>query len=473
MPSGLAATSSSAIVPDIGLVTRTIRRSRGELPQAPLVNMFLEQALTEPQQFSLLSHPGLAPTGTALGEGPVLALFQRDGVLAGAVAAVSSGALYTNSTFRGALAGTEIASIAGNEIGIVATAGRKAGYFDGADFSLIDFPDGTAVRKVIEQGGRFLFLQDGTGHWFWTDVLEDMLDGSGRVIVDALNYATAESEPDTLVDAVAFEDAVAFGGTQTIEFWVKTGDAELPYTPSTGRVFQKGVRATGCMARFDNTFAWVSPENIVYRAGNVPERISDAGIEELIAASSSCRLDVYFFEGHELAKIRLDDVTIEYDAQTQQWTERKTGTGNFVGGPVIDGPVFGSAEDAFLYVPTAYADFPGYHERAFCLGFPLNGGAVRISNVRLRTNPGQTDYLVAPYDDPTIELIQSFDGGQTYEDPLPESLGEQGEYRREVEWRALGIADQPGFFAKIRVTDPVSLRVSGATINEPHGGRSR
>lgn len=457
-------------MPEIALSTSTIRRGRGNLPQTPLVNMFLETALTEPRQFSLLSHPGLAATGTTLGAGPVSALFQKDGVISGAVAGVSANALYVSGASVGGVSGSVPASIAGNEVGIVATAGAAV-YWSGSAFSTIAFPDGAAVRKVIEQGGRFLFIRDGTGAFYWTEPLTGMLSG-GQVQVDALNFATAESEPDELVDGVAFEDAIAWGGKNTIEFWGKTGDSELPYTPSIGRVFQKGVRATGCMAQFDNSFAWVSPENIVYRAGNVPERISDGGIEELIAASASCRVDVYFFEGHEFLKVRLDTVTVEFDAQTRQWAERKTGVGNFIGGPVISGPVFGG-DDGALYETGDYEDVGSYHERSFCLGFPLNGGAVPIDCLRLRTNPGQTDYLSGAYQDPAIELFVSYDGGQTFDTGLSETLGEAGHYRKEVEWRALGFADPPGFFGKVRVTDPVSFRCSGAIINEPHGGRAR
>lgn len=434
--------------------------------------MMLEQAVTEPRQFSLISHPGLAEEGTELGAGPVAALFQRDGVLAGAVAAVSGGQFYTAGTARGALSGSLVPSIAGNEIGIAAAAGADAKFYDGTTLSTVDYPDGAGVTKIIEQGGRFIGLRADTGQFGWTDVLEDAIVG-GVLTFDALNYATAESEPDALVDAVPYLDGLAFGGTQTIEFWAKTGDAELPYVPSTGRVFKKGVKATGCMVQFDNTILWVSPENIVYRAGNVPERLSDSGIEELIAASATCRVDTYFFEGHELAKIELDSLTIEYDAQTQQWAERKTGVGRFQGGPVIQGPVFGSNVDGNLLEPGDYSDFGSFHERSFCLGFPINGGAASIDNLRLRCNPGHTDYLVEPYLNPLVELLQSYDGGQTYDTPLQTYLGEQGEYRREVEWRALGSVDAPGFFARIRVTDPVSFRVSGATVNEPHGGRSR
>lgn len=459
-------------MPDIGIATSTIRRGRGELPQLPLVNMFIEQAVTEPRQFSLISHPGLAEQETAWGSGPVGALFQMDGVIDGKTAAVSGQALLVDGVELSALTGEVVPSIAGNEIGIAATQGEDGVYYDGATDSAIDFPDGAPIRKLIEQGGRFIGLRDGTGSWYFTEVLTDALV-AGVLTFDPLNFATAESEPDELVDAVAMQNMLVLGGKTTIEFWGKTGDSELPYAPITGRVFQKGVRDTGCMATFDNTVAWVSPENIVYRAGNVPERISDPGIEELIAASATCRLDSYFFEGHEFLKVHLDAVAVELDAQTSQWAERKTGVGVFQGGPAITGPIFGGFTDGLLYDLAAYEDLESHHERSFCVFQPINGGALPINNLGIRTNPGHTDFLTGDYTDPTIELFVSYDGGLTYDTPLQEQLGEAGEYRKEVEWRALGSADAPGFYAKIRVTDPVSFRCSGAFINEPHGGRSR
>ncbi len=458
-------------MPDLNIVTTTIRRGRGALPQMALVNMFSEAAITEPRQFALQSFPGLTVT-TTLGAGPVAAMLQSGGILSGALAAVSAGSLYTGGTVRGLVETVGAASLAGNEMGVVATGGTDATFYDGADFSLIVFPDDQPVIKVFEQGGRFLFIPFGGQDWYWTAPYADMLV-AGVFTVDGLDFASAESEPDQLLDGLVIGDSPILFGANTIEFWTKTGDLDLPYVPVEGRTFQKGIRATGCAALLDNSFAWVSPDNIVYIAGNVPQRISDAGVEELIAASEMCRVDSYFFEGHEFLKIDLDDLTVEFDAQTRQWNERRTGIGLFRGGPVVAGPLFGSKIDGSVYELSGQTDIVGYHERSFCAGFNLPGGAIPVRNVRLRTNPGQTEYLSGAYTNPTVELILSRDGGQTFEDALAGELGEQGEYRTEVEWRALGLADAPGFFARFRVTDPVDFRASGAGFNEANGGRSR
>ena len=65
----------------------------------------------------------------------------------------------------------------------------------------------------------------------------------------------------------------------------------------------------------------------------------------------------------------------------------------------------------------------------------------------------------------------SRDAGQTWGSWKRRGLGEQGKYRKRVQWRAVGMASRPGFLGEFRVTDPVPLRVSSALINETYGGR--
>jgi hypothetical protein len=79
--------------------------------------------------------------------------------------------------------------------------------------------------------------------------------------------------------------------------------------------------------------------------------------------------------------------------------------------------------------------------------------------------------LSGQYADPIIEMRISRDAGQTWGLWKGTQLGLQGEYRKRVEWRALGMASAPGFMCEIKLTDPVPLRASGIFVNEPFGGR--
>ncbi|QZP07774.1 packaged DNA stabilization protein [Caenibius sp. WL] len=460
-------------MPNLGLATSTVRRSRGELPQLPLVNMFAEAAITEPERFSLLSRPGFSGNGQQYGDGPIRALFRQQGVLNGRIIAVSDTDFYVDGERKGLLAGSGAANLAGNEIGVIGTAGETVSFWDGTNYRSVAFPDNANVTRVAEQGGRFIFLRAQSHRYYWTKPYTAMINGSGDIVVDPLDYASAENEPDHLLDILVIEDSLVLFGQNTIEFHAETGQSAAPWAPMQGRVYQKGIRASGCAAHFDNSFAWVSEENIVYRAGNVPLAISDEGIVELISGSLNCQVTSFYLEGNEFLKIDLDTVSLVYGAKSQQWAEWSSNGGPLLGGVSISGPVFGSVEDGKLLIFSEYDDLGAAQVRRFRAGLPANGGTMTIDNLGIRTNPGQTNYTVGDYADPIVEARLSRDGGQTWGLWRQTSLGKQGVYRKRPEWRSWGVVDAPGVLFEFRVADPVSFRVSGAFYNEQMGGRGR
>ena len=452
------------------------QRDRGNLPELPVVNMFVEKAPTETKQIALQSRPPLVLSGQQQGVGPITGIFKKDGVFNGDTFVVSGGNLYRVGTgLLGPIAGSGHVSMAGNEIGLVINAGAGVYFYDGAALNLADFPDNANVCKVLELAGRFIALRSGTGVFYWTEVLANALV-AGVLTFGGLAFATAENEPDQLVDAVVIDDKLILGGKETVEFWAKTGDNFLPFSPIEGLVYEKGVKATGCMAPFDNAAIFISNDGLVYRASNVPQRISDSGIEERLAGSATASIFPFFFEGHEFAAMRLDSETLVYDAQTQQWCEWATnGETNWAARCAAPGPIFGSALDGRTldFGDDQHVELGGTLERRFRAGLPMDGGALSVNNLRLRTNPGHTTYSTGQYADPVVEMRYSRDGGFTWSEWRPSKLGSQGEFRRQVEWRALGMFDAPGVLVEFRVTDPVGFRVSGVAINEAGGGRSR
>lgn len=449
-------------------------RKRGDLPELPVVNMFAEKADTEPGGVVLQSRPGLVAAEITHGTAPVEGVYRRNGVLGDSLFAVSGGRLWRDGVNLGVIDGTGAVGFAGNEIGLVVTAGESAWFYNGSGLSLVVFPDGADVLAVAEVAGRFVFVRDASQKFYWTETLERALAPDGTLLVDGLDFASAENEPDALLDIVVLQDVLVLFGAGTTEFWPKTGDPELPFRPTEGRVFEKGIRATGAAVVYDNTVAWVGDTGLVYVGGNVPTVISDDGIDERVAASTSFRLFAFFFEGHEFLAVRLSQGTWLRDAKTGQWCEfRSHGLENWIAGCVA-GDVFGSATDGrTLRFGTTYSDLGGVLERRFRAGQAVNGGSFSVDNLRLRTNPGQTPTLTGSYSDAVVEMRTSRDAGQTWSDWRSTALGRQGRYRERVEWRALGMFDAPGILVDVRVTDPVPFRASAVSVNEPGGGRSR
>lgn len=437
-------------------------RAKGDLPELPVVNMFAEEAPSEETGVALQSRYGLTDQSADIGTS-VKAIFQRDRVLSGAQFAVSSGALYSGVTNLGAIDGSGAASIAGLETDIFVTQGASLYTYEGATLSAVSFPDAANVTKVVAGASRAIALRADGGKFYWTPAL-------GNTFA-ALDFATAESQPDGVLDALFIDDVLVLFGSETVEFWPNTGNSDLPFQPLEGRVFERGIRATGCATIMGATFYWVGDDNALYTNGNEPTRISNAGLEEAISGSTACSLFTFTLEGTEFLALRLDTETHVYSSRSRMFSRFESyGQTNWLPTCYASG-IFGASDGKQLAWSTDHLDVGGQLERRWRAGMAINGGGVQVSNVQLRTNPGQTSYLAGQYADPTIEMRVSRNAGQSWKNWKSRSLGAQGEYRKKVQWRGCGQASQPGFLCEFRTTDPVPLRISDVRINEPYGGR--
>lgn len=438
-------------------------RSRGDLPQLPVVNMFGERAPTEEAGVILQSRPGLDDNGTTLGSGPVRRVFRRDGVLGGEFYAVSGSTLYRGGLEVGGIGGGGAVSLAGYSDMLFIAAGGPAYVYDGSNLTALSFPDGASVAKVVILAARAVFLRADTEQFYWTDVLDDVVDG--------LSFATAENQPDRLRDILAIDDVLVLFGAETVEFWPNTPDADLPYAPLEGRVFEVGTRATGCATTWGSTFAWVGSDHVVYVNGQEPVPISNPGLQTKIEASDTCQLSTFHLDGQEFLQLRLDAQTYAIGSVNGLWSEMKSdGAANWLP-QCFDGGVFGCSDGRTAIWSSGHEDFSGVLERRFRAGFPINGGSVTLDNIMLRCNTGQTPYLSGTYSAPTVEMRLSDDAGRTWCPWEPVPLGAQGEYGAITEWDGLGMGFYPGILAEFRVTDPVDFRVSDVLVNEPYGGR--
>lgn len=446
------------------------RRDQGSLPELRLVNMFVEASLSSENGVTLQSRPGLTPVSTLSGA-PIKALLAKDGVLGGATFAVAGASFYRDGTLLGSVSGFGPASMAASALEVLATQGDGLARYDGQTLQAVAFPDNATVTAIEFLAGYFIAARGGSQRFYWSAVL----DGSSW---DGLDYASAESSPDELRDLLVVRDELVLLGSETVEFWVPTGQAETPFIRSQGRLYRKGVMGTGCAAELDNALFWIGNDGAVYRGGDaVPVRLSDHGIEERVIQSKTHRATAFTWQGHAFFAVHLDSGCFAFDAATGKWCEFSTfgSIGWDVGAvaTVRGEPMFGSSTSGTISRLSGDTDGDKPLQRLFSAILPLQGQVGSVDNVRLTANVGRTGRLEGLGSAPTIELRSSRDAGVTFGAWRGASLGAQGQYRARTEWRRLGMFDEPGALFEIRCTDPVPLRVSAVTANEAGGGRSR
>jgi Phage stabilisation protein len=422
-------------------------RTRGNLPPFETVNMFVEESKT--QGVVMQSRQPLVEV-VSIGVGPIQASVVRDGVFAGDRFTISGGKAYRGAAELGVVTGIGPASIAVRAGEVLFNAGGPLYSYNGTDFVEVTFPDNSDVAKIFYTSGYFIALEAGTGYWFFSAV------NNGRSW-DALDFAEVETEPDALLEAVVLDGVIAFMGKNSVEFWAFTGNADLPFAPIQQRVFEQGVIAPGCAVQEDNSFFWIGADKIPYRNGDVPQAFGGDFLVERIEASSTHRVYLLKDQRHKFVCIKLDTETWAYDITTGEVFElRSYGRANF-----RCGPDYGDDGSGVIWAFGEYGSATEtLVERILTAGERLLEPKI-YDSVTVEAEVGTTPYLTGTYAEPTIEFRTSDDGGNVWEPWISDTLGERGDYRKIIEYRALGMFGAPGFLAQLRITDPVPFRLSG------------
>lgn len=137
----------------------------------------------------------------------------------------------------------------------------------------VEMPDGVGAQSCASLAGFILVSVAQSDRFYWLE--------PGEVVIDALNFATAESQPDNIIDMLSVGDNVWMLGDGSTEVWYATGVAATPFAPTQGRTYARGV-IEGTAVRVKDQVILVGTDGIVYAIGGGVQRISHHGIEEKI-----------------------------------------------------------------------------------------------------------------------------------------------------------------------------------------------
>lgn len=390
----------------------------------------------------------------------------------------------------------------GNEIMIVD--GTDGYIFDGATFSVISDLDFPVFPETCAYMDSFFLVSQRDSAQF---NISGVLDGTSW---DALDFATAERDPDDLKQMVVNHRELWLFGTDTTEVWWNSGNADFPFEVIPNGFLEWGILAPFSAAKVDNSIFFLSQDPrgqaaVVRTKGFQVENVTPPMISERfrqLGDISDATAYTYQQAGHYFYVLNFTNAneTWVYDTTTQMWHERKSrenevdnrhrgevhvfnGGQNLIG-DFETGQVFEYDLDTFQDgVETIVRERTGRHVHQHrknllhhTVEIEVESGVGILEEENSSYWEGDyvtpesfdaTDYVLPPLVpagfDPLIGLDFSDDGGHTYGNRLFQSMGKTGEFLQRARWNGLGLSRDRIY--RVQISDPVKVIIVDAVID--------
>lgn len=306
----------------------------------------------------------------------------------------------------------------------------------------------------------------------WFSTLENGL------VWDALDFFARSNTSDNVVGAVVFRNRLWIIGSQTGQVYYDSGDADNPFIPYPGSLFQEGLVSEWAIGVQGESVVWMAQDSegngrIVRASDYVPQVISTPAISFALAqypTLADIELAVYEQEAHPFAIWTCPSggpagESWAWDAREQQWHQRSsrnvalgqdqmwrvrgicspglTLCGDWYNGNIyeLDLDTFDEAGDTII--STRRAPYLSSENQWIFLDRLELG---MQAGVGLVTGQGS---------DPVVGLNISYDGGHTFTFAGWATLGRQGEYEARAVWYKLGRVRADRLVLEVFQSDPV------------------
>lgn len=343
------------------------------------------------------------------------------------------------------------------------------------------------------------------------------------LVVNGLNYGSAEAKADELLRPYAFNEVVRMFGSETIEGWWNSGVGNPPFDRLEGAIITVGLRAIESVANNERNLYFLGSDNQVYvLSGNDAVPISPQPITREIYNFTDPSDAIGWcmnWQGQEFYVLTFptDDKTFIY-AEGGQWFELSSGVngGQYIGrgyafcynkhlivdrwsnvyylneddysenGSVIQrtrdsapihGGLFGAPGKTIemnsleLIMETGVATI--YDPQNYTV-FDSDGNPYSVSRQVIDSDRRTWNVLQDVFDSdgnpftlyllteraPEVMLSFSDDGGKTWSEQMFGAIGELGQFLYEVRWDGLGAFDSR--VIRIQTSDPVYFSIHSA-----------
>jgi hypothetical protein len=340
-------------------------------------------------------------------------------------------------------------------------------------FTQITDPEYPGAKTVTWMDGYFIVPQP-SGQRFYVSGINDGISW------DALDFASAESNPDQIVSIIADNGNITIFGEISTEFWTNSGATDFPFTRVSGGATEWGCAAVNSIAKFDNTLAFLAKNRmgqvIIARLnGYLPLRISNPELEYIInnySAVSDAVAFSYIIGGHPMYQISFPSGgdTWLYDGLSNCWSKLQgygiTRHRGELGINYIDRTIVTDYENGNVYTLSQMA----YTDNGDPITMELVSRHIVNEDKRFIVDEIKLDMETGvginngQGSNPQIMLSVSKDGGHTWGVEQWAPFGKIGSYLPgQAIWRRpCGVARDVVF--KFRVTDPVKRVILGSSL---------
>lgn len=297
--------------------------------------------------------------------------------------------------------------------------------------------------------------------------------------VNALDFASAESQPDNIVGHLIVGDDIMLLGDLTTEFHFNSGNATFPFQRNRGIGFKIGCASAFSAQEIDNRAFWIGKDKngsgIVYALnGRQAQRISTQAVEQALQAStniSQARAYCYQRNGLTFYCINAPGLTSTwcYELTTGSWAERADNDADgqfkahrgtvhlYAFGKHVLGDANGNLYEMSKTTYTNAGD-PLIRERIS----PNDAVPGRVRQFFSRFFLDCTTGEAAQGDNPQVELSWSGDSGATWSNPTLRSVGRIGERLARVLWTRLGMGRDRIWRVRFSANAPFAIMDAGA-----------
>lgn len=306
--------------------------------------------------------------------------------------------------------------------------------------------------------------------------------GVNSTSINALDFTTAESNPDGISRLWSCKGLLYAAGPNTIEVYGTPVNASgFPLTRQ-GYNITPGLITPWAVAGFEPEFGnfplYVGSDNTVrWLQDFTPQKVSPPDLDFLIAGvSDKTELEAmcYISRGHPFWQLSSSTWTWVYDLSTQTWHERQSfGLDRSL--MTLSVPAFGKwlvGDTQGNYLLEIDPEEP--FEITDPLVATIESAPVKNFPNRMRVARADFDFTVGVGDvtgtdpietDPTVMISWSDDGGVNWTNPWNRKLGKQAKSQQRITTLNTGMSTSIGRRWRVSVSDPVHFGLTGGEMD--------